>query len=100
MAFRLKRPEEAGRSLREGFAGELGRLVRLVSSEGGRSAARRDETVHEVRKSLKRLRALLRLLRHALGPDEYRRENRALRDTARPLGEVRDAKVFVGAIEA
>jgi len=100
MAFRLKRPEDAGRSLQQGFVGELRRLLRLVRSGAGTSAARRDETVHEVRKSLKRLRALLRLLRHALGPDEYRRENLALRDTARPLAEVRDAKVFVGTIKA
>jgi len=100
MAFRLKRPEEVGPGLRQGFVGELGRLLRLVTSAAGRSAARRDETVHEVRKTLKRLRALLRLLRHALGPDEYRRENLALRDAARPLAEVRDAKVFVETIQA
>jgi CHAD domain-containing protein len=100
MAFRLKGPEDVGRSLRQGFVGELRRLLRLVTSAAGASAARRDETVHEVRKSLKRLRATLRLVRHALGPDEYRRENLALRDTARPLGEVRDAKVFVGTIKA
>jgi len=96
----LNEPEAVGLSLRQGFVGELRRLARLVTSAAGRSAARRDETVHEVRKSLKRLRALLRLLRHALGPAEYRRENLALRDTARPLAEVRDAKVFVGTIQA
>ena len=100
MALRLNRPEAVGRSLRQGFAGELGRLLRLVTSTAGRSVARRDDTVHEVRKTLKRLRALLRLLRHALGPAEYRRENLALRDAARPLAEVRDAKVFVATIEA
>src|SRR5690349_17569591 len=99
MPFRLKGPEETGPSLRAGFAGELKRLVRLVASAAGTSAARRDDTVHEVRKSLKRLRALLRLLRHSLGRDEYRRENLALRDAARPLAVVRDAKVFVGTIQ-
>ena len=97
----MTRPEDdAGLSLRQGFVGELRRLLRLVTSAAGTSAAQRDETVHEVRKSLKRLRALLRLVRHALGPEEYRRENAALRDAARPLAEVRDAKVFVGTIEA
>jgi CHAD domain-containing protein len=99
MAVRLNEPEAVGRSLRQGFVRELRRLSRLMTSAAGRSAARRDDTVHEVRKSLKRLRALLRLLRHALGLAEYRRENLALRDAARPLAEVRDAKVFIGTIE-
>ncbi|HEY8923332.1 MAG TPA: CHAD domain-containing protein [Polyangia bacterium] len=100
MAFRLSGPDDAGRRLRQGFVGELTRLRRLVTSPAGPSAARRDDTVHEVRKSLKRLRAMLRLLRDVLGEAEYRRENLALRDTARPLAEVRDAKVFIGTIEA
>src|SRR4029453_4660084 len=54
-----------------------------------------DETVHDARKRLKRARAGLRLLRAALGNRAYRRENRALRDAARPLSEARDAKVLV-----
>ncbi|HEY5866819.1 MAG TPA: CHAD domain-containing protein [Candidatus Tectomicrobia bacterium] len=44
-----------------------------------------DTAVHEARKQLKKARADLRLLRKALGPQTYAYENRALRDTARPL---------------
>lgn len=59
-----------------------------------------DEPVHEARKRLKRARAGLRLMREALGIRDYRRENRALRDAARPLSEARDAKVLVETLDA
>jgi len=50
--------------------------------------------VHEARKSLKKARASLRLLRPALRPRDFREENASLRDAARPLGAARDAKVL------
>jgi CHAD domain-containing protein len=54
-----------------------------------------DEVVHEVRKQLKNVRAALRLLRKALGSRIYDRENAFFRDVARPLTEVRDAKILM-----
>lgn len=51
-------------------------------------------TVHEVRKTTKRLRAVLRLVRPALG-DRYRPEDDILRDTARILAPYRDSHVRV-----
>jgi len=59
-----------------------------------------DEAIHEARKRLKKARAELRLLRRALGDRSYPRENRALRDAARPLSEVRDAVILVQAFDA
>jgi hypothetical protein len=53
-----------------------------------------DGTVHEARKSLKKARAGLRLLRSGLKQAIYREENAALRDAARPLSAVRDAEVL------
>jgi CHAD domain-containing protein len=53
-----------------------------------------DSDVHEARKSLKKARASLRLLRPALRPSDYRKENDRLRDAAQPLGRVRDAKLL------
>ena len=50
--------------------------------------------VHEVRKSLKKARASLRLLRPALRDADYRLENSSLREAARPLSPIRDAKVL------
>src|SRR5687767_2710807 len=48
-----------------------------------------DEAVHRARKTLKRARANLRVLRPVMGERAYARENAALRDAARPLGAIR-----------
>jgi CHAD domain-containing protein len=52
------------------------------------------EKIHDARKSLKKARASLRLLRPALRESDYRQENTSLRDAARPLSAARDAKVL------
>src|SRR5262245_11636061 len=53
-----------------------------------------DASVHEARKELKRARSTLRLLRDAIGKATYRHANQRLRDAARRLSPVRDAKVL------
>jgi CHAD domain-containing protein len=57
-------------------------------------------TVHETRKALKRLRALLVLLRAELGTKGYTRENAALRDCGRRLAGARDAEVMLGTLDS
>jgi CHAD domain-containing protein len=57
-------------------------------------------TVHETRKALKRLRALLVLLRAELGAKRYARENAALRDCGRRLAGARDAEVMLGTLDS
>jgi CHAD domain-containing protein len=57
-----------------------------------------DDSVHEVRKSLKRLRALLRLVRREIRPRVYRKEDERFRDVSRRLNEVRDARICVDTI--
>jgi CHAD domain-containing protein len=64
---------------------------------GGANPA--EHTVHETRKTLKRLRALVALLRDELGAKRYARENAALRDCARRLAGARDAEVMVGTLD-
>src|SRR5207249_1398191 len=58
-----------------------------------------DESIHDTRKRLKRVRAGLRLLREAMGERRYLRENALIRDTARPLTELRDAKVLLDVLD-
>jgi CHAD domain-containing protein len=57
------------------------------------------EAVHECRKSIKRVRALLRLIRFEVGEKIYHYENDWMRDTARLITEVRDSAVAVSALE-
>ena len=58
-----------------------------------------DAAVHSARKQLKKGRADLRLLRKALGSQTYTYENSALRDVARPLTAVRDARALMDTLE-
>jgi CHAD domain-containing protein len=54
-----------------------------------------DESVHRIRKDLKRARAALRLLRDAVTKQAYVSENFLLRDAARPLAAARDATIVL-----
>ncbi|CAN5848231.1 CHAD domain-containing protein [soil metagenome] len=54
-----------------------------------------DDAIHNTRKALKRLRAVLRLVRFQVGERVYRYENKTLRDAARALAPVRDGAVAV-----
>jgi CHAD domain-containing protein len=56
--------------------------------------------VHETRKSLKRLRATVRLARDELGDEVYRRENVAFRDAGGWLGGARDSQVLLETLNA
>jgi CHAD domain-containing protein len=58
------------------------------------------ETIHETRKALKRLRALLRLLERELGSIEIARESDILRNTAQRLSGARDAEVMLATLDA
>lgn len=57
------------------------------------------ECIHAARKDLKKLRAVIRLLRRELGDDLYRAENERYREAGRLLSPSRDAEVKVKALE-
>jgi CHAD domain-containing protein len=96
MAARLRAGEPAAKSIR--------RIVRREAKKAAKGLARTwpptDEAVHDARKRIKKARAALRLLRKVLGVRRYPRENQALRDAARPLSQVRDAKILVETLDA
>ena len=86
--------------MRRGSSSQLDRAIALLEQHYPAWTGRHEQTVHEVRKSLKRLRALMRLLRGELGRKRYARENAALRDCGRRLAGARDAEVMVGTLDA
>lgn len=57
------------------------------------------EAVHDVRKRLKEMRALLRLIRDEIGHEVYKREDTCFRDMGRRLANVRDAQVRVETLD-
>ncbi len=72
----------------------IGLLQAAPNGEG------RAEAVHEARKALKRLRALLRVSRPALEERRYRRENVVFRDAGRELSDARDAQVLLETLDS
>jgi CHAD domain-containing protein len=75
----------------------LAQLDKTIKQLGKRR--RSDGAVHSIRKELKRARAALRMLRECIGVVEYRRDNALIRDAARPLTPIRDAKVLLQTLE-
>src|SRR6185312_6387320 len=57
-----------------------------------------EERVHEARKALKRVRALLRLLEDELGERAYERDRALVRDAGRSLARARDAAVLLSTL--
>jgi CHAD domain-containing protein len=72
-----------------------GRIDHAIDELRGQTESSRAQAVHEARKDMKKLRALLRLVRVELGEDLYAHENACFRDTARQLAGVRDADVMI-----
>ncbi len=56
------------------------------------------EAVHEIRKSCKRVRAVLRLIRDEIGYSAYYRENRRFRDLSRLLSQTRDYEALSNSV--
>jgi hypothetical protein len=57
------------------------------------------ETVHAIRKDLKRARAALQLLRPRLPPSDYELQKRCIKDLAHALAGARDAKVTADTLD-
>ena len=58
-----------------------------------------EENIHEARKTFKRLRGLLQLIRFSLPKAVYIQENRAIRDIGRLLAHLRDRAALIEAVE-
>jgi len=92
-------PEQTHAPVQRAALRHIDAAIELLESYPRRPAPEREETVHEVRKALKRVRALLRLLRPQLGDGDFERENAALRDCGRQLSGARDAEVMVATLD-
>ncbi len=74
------------------------RIDRVVESLGEKPHPGA-ESIHDARKNLKSLRALLRLSRGALGDEVRSRENMTFRDAGRELSAMRDPQALLEALE-
>lgn len=98
------RPERPGFQAGETLAMGLRRIsveqFAIAIEQFFASDADSTATVHESRKALKRLRALLHLVRGHIGEVAFREENAVLRSAGRILAPVRDAWVMIACVES
>src|SRR5262249_26084420 len=85
MSLGLKAAEALRKNLRRIVRKQLGNALKGLTEP---HQGPRDEVVHDARKALKRVRAVLRLARAGVGEKGFQRENTCFRDAARPLTAV------------
>jgi CHAD domain-containing protein len=95
--FALLPGERSAAGLRRIAIGQLDLTIELLEDEHARAQPAR--TVHEMRKALKRLRAIVRLLREELGEGTFARESATLRELGARLARARDAEVIVSTLD-
>ena len=93
MAFRFKRNQSVPRAVQR-----LGRK-RLEQALAGLRDRDRAAAIHGARKEIKKVRALLRLVRHRMARKDFHRLTRILREAASRLATPRDAYIQVQALQ-
>ncbi len=91
MAYRLKAGEAVTEGVKRIVLEEVDSATRVLDEASGR---RRDDAIHEARKSVKKIRGVLRLVRFELGK-AYRQENARFRELGHHLSELRDSAALL-----
>ena len=95
-AYRLLAREPVGAGMKRVLAAQVDDAIAQLRGEAGTEPA---EAIHEARKDVKKIRSALRLVRHEIGEDVWRRENDHYREVARKLSGFRDAEILVEALD-
>jgi CHAD domain-containing protein len=95
MAYRLSLDVPVAESIRGIATEELDRAATMLETPGKFS-----RSVHNARKSFKRVRAVLHLARPLLKPKHFKRADRAVAGVARNLSGTRDAQVLLDTARA
>lgn len=95
--FRLHMDERVADGIRRIARGQIEEALDRLE---GRTEEDFGTAVHESRKSLKRLRAIVRLVRDEIGEKAYKRENACFREVGRALSGPRDSRVLIEALDS
>ena len=92
MSFEIKTHGQIGPKLQELAREEINRIITTLRAL---NASTLDVLTHELRKRLKRLRALLWLVREPLGKNRYRADDGVFCEAGRALAVMRDAQALL-----
>jgi CHAD domain-containing protein len=90
MSYRLKTHEAVPDGIKRVVLEQMDTILHAAQATSGTQ----DDAVHDARTSLKKIRALLRLVRDDIDGDVFSQENICFRDAGRHLSAVRDAAVI------
>lgn len=93
--FRLEGGEGLGDEVKSKLRQQLEQVLVLCDSQPNDL----EKSVHEIRRSFKKCRSLIRLVRDKVGFIAYFRENRNMRDLQRLLSPARDTTIFCKYLE-
>jgi CHAD domain-containing protein len=93
MPFYFKRKESVAKAVRRLCCERVDEALKCLRREN------HFDGVHDVRREIKKLRAILRLVRDEIGKKVYRRNTDILREAAECLTAMRDAQVKLNALE-
>ncbi len=91
MSYRLKASESVAEGIQRVVLEEIDSAIKELNHGNSK---KRDEAIHEARKSIKKIRGVLKLMRPELGP-VYASENARLRGAGQKLSEIRDAGAII-----
>lgn len=92
MRFELKPKEKLPHGIRRIARKQVDRIIQDISVQRPECQGK---TIHDARKSVKKSRAVLRLVRPRIGKKVYKKENSTLREVGRTLSSRRDAEVLL-----
>jgi len=95
MSFELKHNESVGEGLQRIAVEQVDDALELLKKKSANDV----ETVHEVRKDAKKVRAVLRLARTDLNSSTFRFENEFFRDVGHQLSDASDAQILLEAVD-
>jgi CHAD domain-containing protein len=95
MGYELNINESVAENIRRIWAEELVSAIERLQNPGND----REKAVHEVRKGVKKIRAVLRLVRRGLGRELFGQENTRYRNIGHMLAHVRDSTVMIKTLD-
>ena len=93
--FKLKRKE----GIKEGIIRIMLEQINLAFHHAENIKNNTDKRIHEIRKSFKRCRAVLRLIRDEIGYNNYLETNILFRDLGRSLSSYRDSYTYISTLK-
>ena len=96
MTYKLKAHESVSKGIKRIATEQIEKAISELSTTDELGV---DEAVHQVRKRLKKTRAVVRLVRDSLGKKSYKQENARFRDLGRNLASLRDSGVQIESLD-